>query len=325
MGLTEPNNRWRQVKKFDLVTTGFTMVEMVRRQRGLPFTQVGDFSGPYPSGDTCILIDVAARLGMKCCYLGKSGDDHFGRIVLDRLEKDGVDIQHVQEARGHYTPVIFVRYDLDGAREYLPIITNSACDTFTPDDIPGDEVAQSKWVHLSGEIVNMCSEGQMRKAIEKFLTSISPDSKVSLDPNFGGDISSVLDFFKPFVDRADLILPSEGEARMLVGSNSDEEACSLLAAQGKTIALKQGSKGCTIFSGDQRIQIPAYHVEEVDPTGCGDSFCAGFIYGMLQEWPLEDIGRIANATGALQATAIGPMEGAKCLQEVLDFIVSGKN
>jgi fructokinase len=308
--------------KYDLLTTGFTMVEMVRRERGVPFTQVGDFSGPYPSGDTCILIDVAARLGMKCCYLGTSGDDHFGRVVLDRLEKDGADIQYVQEAKGQYTPVIFVRYDLDGTREYLPIISNSACDTYNPDDVPGDVVAQSKWVHLSGEIISMCSQGQMRKAIEKFLSCISPDSKVSLDPNFVDDISSMLDFFKPFIDRADLILPSEGEASMLVGSATDEEACSLLAAQGKTIALKRGNKGCTVYSGDQCISIPAFHVEEVDPTGCGDSFCAGFIYGMLQEWPLEKVGRFANATGALQATAVGPMEGAKYLQEVLDFIES---
>ena len=45
---------------------------------------------------------------------------------------------------------------------------------------------------------------------------------------------------------------------------------------------------------------------------------------MLQEWPLEKVGRFANATGALQATAVGPMEGAKYLQEVLDFIESSK-
>ena len=108
--------------KYGLLTTGFPMVEMVRRQRGVPFTQVGDFSGPYPSGDTCIMIDVAARLGIKCCYLGKVGDDNFGKVVLDRLKADGVDIGFVREAKNHFTPVIFVRYDLDGTREYLPII-----------------------------------------------------------------------------------------------------------------------------------------------------------------------------------------------------------
>ncbi|MDD3139725.1 MAG: PfkB family carbohydrate kinase, partial [Lachnospiraceae bacterium] len=66
--------------------------------------------------------------------------------------------------------------------------------------------------------------------------------------------------------------------------------------------------------------INPFKVEEVDPTGCGDSFCAGFITGLLEEWPLDKVGRFANATGALQATVFGPMEGAKYYSEVIDFI-----
>lgn len=306
--------------KYELLTVGFPMVEMVRRQRGVPFTEVGDFYGPYPSADTCIMLDVAARLGKNCCYLGKVGDDNFGKIVADRMQSDGIDISHLKIAENSYTPVIFVRYDLDGTREYLPLINNSACFTFNPDDINASLIAQSEWVHLSGEIIGMCTGGEMRKAIEKFLHSISPDSKVSLDPNFVDDITSLQSFYKPFIERADLILPSEREARMLMGTQTDDEACRRLAAQGKIIALKRGADGCAIYSKEDLITVPSFEIEEVDPTGCGDSFCAGFITGLCEGWPLEEVGRFANATGALQATVIGPMEGAMYFQEVLDFI-----
>lgn len=308
--------------KYDILTIGFPMVEMVRRERGVPFMEVGDFYGPYPSNDTCIMIDVAARLGKKCCYLGKVGDDGFGNVVTERLKGDGVDISYLQKASNNYTPVIFVRYELDGKREYLPVIENSACFTLNSGDINPNVIKQSKWVHLSGEIISMCKEGRMKIAIEKFLHSISSESKVSLDPNFVEDPLNMEDFLKPFIARADVILPSEGEAKLILQTQTDEEACETLSDQGKIVALKQGKKGCTIYSSGNKVSIPGFDINEIDPTGCGDSFCAGFLFGMIEGWSLETVGRFANATGALQATVLGPMEGAKYLNEVFDFMDS---
>jgi len=306
--------------KYDILTAGFPLVEIMRKKRGVTFTEAGDFTGPYPSGDTCIMLDVVARLGKKCCFLGPVGDDAFGKVVLNRLEADGIDISHVRVAKGYCTAVVFVRYELDGTREYLDFINNSACSTLCPDDIGADIVAQAKWIHFSGEIISQCAEGDRKKAIEKLLNNIPSASKVSLDPNFTVDISGIRNLFTPIIKRADLILPSEGEAKILMDTKTDEEACVLLAARGKIVAFKQGKLGCTIYHGNDHVQVSSFSVKEVDPTGCGDSFCAGFLYGLLEGWPLEHVGRFANATGALQATAMGPMEGAKYLQEVLDFI-----
>ena len=306
--------------KYDILTVGFPLVEIMRKERGIAFDQIGDFTGPYPSGDTCILLDVAARLGKKCCFFGPVGDDVFGKVVLDRLRADGVDVSHVRLAKGYSTAAVFVRYEMDGTREYLDFINNSACSTIGPDDVNAEMVAQSKWVHFSGEIVSLCAIGDKKKAIEKMLGNVADQSKVSLDPNFTVDISEARSLFEQIVGRANLILPSEGEAKKLMDTETDEKACVQLAAQGKTIALKQGIHGCTIYRGDQSVHVPSFHVQEVDPTGCGDSFCAGFLYGLIEDWPLEEVGRFANAIGALQATAMGPMEGAKYLPEVLDFI-----
>ena len=306
--------------KYDILTVGFPLVDIIRKKRGVSFGQAGDFIGPFPSGDTCILLDVAARLGKKCCFFGPVGDDAFGKMTINRLKTDGVDISHVRVAKGYSTGTTFVRYELDGTREYLDFIKNSACGTICPEDIDAEKVAQAEWIHFSGEVVSQCATGDRRKAIEKLLDSITSDSKVSLDPNFTIDISESRDLFKPVIERADLVLPSRGEARILMNTLTDEEACQLLVGQGKIIALKQGERGCDIYYKNECIHVPSFHVEEVDPTGCGDSFCAGFLYGLLEGWPLEKAGLFANATGALQATAIGPMEGAKSLQEVLDFI-----
>jgi sugar/nucleoside kinase (ribokinase family) len=73
--------------------------------------------------------------------------------------------------------------------------------------------------------------------------------------------------------------------------------------------LKRGSRGCTVFTPEGKEDIPAFEVKEVDPTGAGDCFDAGFLCGQLDGKSLEDSARLAAAVGALNAQAFGPMEG----------------
>ncbi len=296
------------------------MVEIMRKERGVPFEKAADFTGPYPSGDTCILLDVAARLGKKCCFLGVAGDDLFSDIVLTRLGSDGIDTKYVRKATGYPTATVFVRYEKDGKRQYLDLVNQSACTQLREEDIHPEAVGNAKWIHVSGEILSICRDGEGRKAVLQLLESIPEDSKLSLDPNFTTDLPNLVEIMEPFVKRADLIMPSEGEAEKLTGASSDEEACRILAKAGKIIALKKGKAGCEIYFEEECILIPPYYIEEIDPTGCGDSFCAGLLCGLIDGKELFEAGAFANAVGALQAASFGPMEGARRLHEVEEFM-----
>lgn len=313
--------RKKQVLKYDILTVGFPMVEIMRKERNVPFDVPADFTGPYPSADTCIMLDVAARLGRSCCMLGVTGNDTFADVVTKRLSGDGVDISHMTRLAGRGTIVVFVRYEADGTREYLECQNNSAATAFSAKDIDPAIVAQARWVHFSGEVLCICSDPQRRAAMLKVLNSVSPAAKVSLDPNFvESDIADLRELVQPFIDRADLLLPSEGEAKQMMGTQTDEQACRALAAKGKIVALKRGSRGCDIYEGANIHHADAFVIQEVDPTGCGDSFCAGFLTGLLEGLPMQKVGELANAVGAIQATALGPMEGAKYRSEVQAFI-----
>ena len=254
------------------------MVEIMRKERNVPFDVPADFTGPYPSADTCIMLDVAARLGRSCCMLGVTGDDTFADVVTNRLSRDGVDISHMTRLAGKGTIIVFVRYEADGTREYLECQNNAAATEFCAENIDSAVVSQARWVHFSGEVLCICADPQRREAMLKVLRSVSPDAKVSLDPNFvESDIADLQALVQPFIDRADLILPSEGEARQMMGTQTDEQACEMLAAKGKIVALKRGSRGCDIYEGTKVHHADAFMIQEVDPTGCGDSFCAGFL------------------------------------------------
>jgi sugar/nucleoside kinase (ribokinase family) len=75
------------------------------------------------------------------------------------------------------------------------------------------------------------------------------------------------------------------------------------------IVLKRGSRGCSVFSKGARVDVPAFRIREVDPTGSGDCFDAGFLCGQLEGRSTEESARLAAAVGALNAQAFGPMEG----------------
>lgn len=311
--------------KYDILSAGFSLVEMPRPERGVPFDVPGQFVGPFPSADTLIMLDVAARLGKKCTWMGSVANNPFGKVVYDRLEQDGIDVSYIHRLDSFCTPPVFVRYDLDGKREYLSDNTgNRLSRGISEEFIIPEVVAQSRWVHFSGEVLTTFHSGENRKAMLKMLDSLTDEQMVSLDPNDGYDTEETEKIMGPFVRRANLILPSEGEARALARTATDDEACRMWAKQGKMIALKQGERGCTIYSGDEVISVGAFSVEEVDPTGCGDSFCAGFITGLIDGLSLEETATLANACGALQATKLGPMEGAMFREDVERFIRENK-
>ena len=196
--------------KYDILTVGFPMVEIMRKERNVPFDVPADFTGPYPSADTCIMLDVAARLGRSCCMLGVTGDDTFADVVTNRLSRDGVDISHMTRLAGKGTIIVFVRYEADGTREYLECQNNAAATEFCAENIDSAVVSQARWVHFSAEVLCICADPQRREAMLKVLRSVSPDAKVSLDPNFvESDIAALQALVQPFIAAAAAIFTKE--------------------------------------------------------------------------------------------------------------------
>ena len=107
-------------------------------------------------------------------------------------------------------------------------------------------------------------------------------------------------------------MPGLSELQLLTGTDDVRGGVDALFERDvlELIVLKKGSKGAVIYSREEEIPVPVYKVEEVDATGAGDCFDAGFLCGVLEGLPLEDCGKLAAAAGALNAAAFGPMEGA---------------
>jgi sugar/nucleoside kinase (ribokinase family) len=133
-----------------------------------------------------------------------------------------------------------------------------------------------------------------------------------------------MDIVGPVLETAAVLLPGEAELRLLSGKQDIKSSVdSLFRNPGlEMIVLKLGKEGATIFMRDAAIKTPAYSVQEVDPTGAGDCFDAGFLCGLLEGKSLEDSGKLAATAGALNAAAFGPMEGKISPQSIRELVSS---
>jgi sugar/nucleoside kinase (ribokinase family) len=314
------------MKAPEVISMGNMLVEVMRVHLDEPLDRPGTFVGPFPSGDTPIYIDTVARLGHSAGFIGAVGQDDFGRCLLDRFARDGVDASCVRVLPDYSTGVAFVAYFRDGRRKFLFHWRHAAAGQLAPEDVPPAYFRAARWLHLTGCNLAVCESA--RQACYRALEYLPAGARVSFDPNLRPEVLSVeeiRELCRPVLERADVFLPSAGEAMMFTGASSDEEGCRRLAAHGRIVVLKQGPQGCRIFAGDTDVAVPGFAVEEVDPTGAGDAFCAGFTVALLEGLDLAKAGLFANAVGALAVTQKGPMEGVPTRDEVLALMARPGN
>jgi tagatose kinase len=306
-------------------TMGEMLVEVMRPHPNMPLNTPGVFLGPFPSGAPAILIDTVARLGHPAGIIGGVGEDDFGRCLLDRLEADGVDCTRVWRDPRRSTAVAFVTYFDDGSRKFIFHIDGTAA-TPLEDSNPtlrtwGVPDFTPAWFHVMG--CSLMVNDSLRAAILATMASFhARGARISFDPNIRPELlagRSLLDVVAPVLEVCSLLLPGEAELALLTGKTGVENAVEHLFATTalETVVVKRGRQGCSICTHTQYVgctrsgvlDVPAYPVHEVDPTGAGDCFDGAFLCGLLEDLPLEECGRMACAAGALNAAAFGPMEG----------------
>ncbi len=318
----------------EVISIGNLLVEVMRTDLDQPLDRPGTFAGPFPSGDTPIYIDAVARMGHPAGFIGAIGGtmegepDDFGCCLLNRFERDGVDASQVVILPGQSTGVAFVAYFSGGHRKFLYHWRYAAAGQLGPQHVNAAYFQNCRWLHLTG--CNLSVSLSSRLACLRAMEVLPTGAKVSFDANLRPELLSVeqiRELCQPAIARADVLLPSLGEAAMLTGAASDAEGCRLWVAQGKLVVLKMGRHGSRIYTADQTLEIPGFPVTEVDPTGAGDAFCGGLTVALLENQSLEHAGQFANAAGALAVTQFGPMEGnpdRTAVNQLLGSAMSGR-
>jgi sugar/nucleoside kinase (ribokinase family) len=288
-----------------LLIVGESLVEFVRPERGLPLSEPGPFLGPFPSGAPAICAGAAALAGSDVAFVSTVGADPFGRLLLERLTKDRVDVTGVRMLDDAVTGTAFVAYGSDGSRSFIFHVADAAPGRLTVEDL-GSAPERADWIHVSGASLALSAEiaAVVMEAVERVLEG---GGRVSFDPNLRTGSSGITDApagMARLLEVATLLLPAEGELEAL---NADVDA---LVRRGAVVCVTSGADGARLHLRVGVSVVPGIPAMELDPTGAGDTFAGVFLATFLRT---GDAGRAAiagNRAGAAHVAALGPMERA---------------
>lgn len=306
----------------DILTIGEALVEVMRTDIDQPLDQPGPFVGPYPSGAPFIFAVQAARLGMKSAAIGTVGADAFGDCLLNQLVADGVVTDGIRRLPEQATGVAFVAYHADGSRDF--VFSLGAGGHIKSDMLQPAHFVGLRCLHVMGSTLSM-SESVLTVCREAMRMAVEAGALISFDPNLRPELLPLEEAriaFAPFIAAADIFLPTETELLQLTNASTTEEAIEdlLRARPDRKIVVTRGGAGCSVYTKNGRLDVAGCGVDEIDPTGAGDCFDAGFLASLLEGKSMREAAQLANACGALAVTEKGPMAGTKSRAAVERFM-----
>lgn len=304
----------------DVITIGDAMITFNPSATG-PMRFVSTFERKIGGAELNVAIGCS-RLGLKTGWISRLGNDEFGRHIFNTVRGEGIDVSKLELVDGYPTSLNFKEIMGDGSVRTFYYRTNSPTAALTVDTLDEDYIKNSKVLHITGVFPAVDKE----KNIDLIKHAISLAKKhgvlVSFDPNIRLKLWSkeearrVLREFLPFVD---IFLTGEEEAELLLGTSDPSEIIEKSKTFGIShIAIKQGEKGSIGYRDGEYIEVPAVKTNKVvDTVGAGDGFDSGFIYGLLNQWPLEKTLKFANVIGSMVVSVSGDNEGLPYLEDVL--------
>ncbi len=260
-------------------------------------------------GQTATAVVFAARMGLKGKYIGKVGSDDIGAFALESLRAENIDTSSVlveEAARNQYAFIIIDK--ASGERTILWERDRRL--SFRQSELCRADICSGRVLHLDGHDYEAAIQAARWAREEGIPVVIDLDKAV---PRSAELIANV-----------DFLITSANFPPEFTGIDDPIE--SLLALRNHCdgfLAVTLGAQGAMAVIGDRCERFPAFKVHAVDTTGAGDIFHGAFIYGLLQNWPLERIMTFSNAAAALNCTHLGARGGIPVLSEILALVDAG--
>jgi len=255
------------------------------------------------------VVDTA-KLGLRSLAVGAVGDDEKADFVLATLAKFGIDVSAMQRLPGVPTSATILNVRPNGERPALHV--RGASDHF---DVPSslyDQVFDAPIVHLGGTGLLRTLDGERSRILLEEAKRRGRTVTFDLIAATAQTAGLVLPLL-PFID---YFMPSIEEARDMSGRTSVEDCASFyLDAGAACCVFTLGGEGAFYAHRDgTRLKVPAYDIEVVDTTGCGDAFDAGFIAALHHRMDPEKAVRFAQAAAGLVATGLGSDAGIRSFE-----------
>lgn len=307
----------------EVVTLGEIMVMFMPTDTG-PLRHINFFQKFVAGAEGNFAIGVV-RMGLSAGFIGRVGNDEFGKFIINVLRGEGVDVSKVKIDNNAPTGIFFVQRGFPIPNRSIMIYyrKGSAGSKLCLDDLDAEYIGNAKLLHVTGitpALSHSCFEA-VKSAIE---IAQEYKTKISLDTNIRLKLWSkqkARETLIPLIRKADIIITDTHDSEILVKENNVQKIIKKYRDLGPSVVvIKMGEKGALAATETAIVQKPAYDVPFVDEIGAGDAFSAGFISCLLKGLPIDKALEIANAAGALVVTSKGNIENIPSMEEIQEFL-----
>lgn len=277
----------------DIITLGELLIDLT--QNGTDELGNGKFTA-YPGGAPANVAVAAARLGASTGFIGKVGNDAFGRSLTDTIKKEGVDTSGLFSSKEVPTTMAIVSVDERGEREFsfyrdpgadTQLTADEAISALTGSHIRGNEDVTGP---VDGKLPKILHVGSLsmttspaREACEAAVHYAKDrGTLISYDPNYRAALwdseERAIEMMKVLLPLADILKVSDEEMLMLTGTEDFTEGSRILSDYGVSLVLVTlGSQGVFVRHGEYAEVIPGFRVKVADTNGAGDTFLGAML------------------------------------------------
>ena len=302
-------------QKFDVIALGELLIDFTQNgvsEQGNPLLEVN------PGGAPCNVLAMLQKLGKATAFVGKVGDDMFGRQLREVAGAAGIDLTHLVMDPAAHTTLAFVQTFANGDRDFSFYRDPGADMLLTADEVPADNIARCRIFHFG--TLSM-THPDVREATKKAVACAKSASVlVSFDPNLRPPLWKDPEDAKTQISwglgQCDVLKIADNELEFMTGQTDFDKGAAILQKQYPNIRLLNvtaGADGSYSYYEGKRVFVPAVRLGgTIETTGAGDTFCACVLNFVLEHGidgltgdALSAMLRFANAAAYIVTTRKG--------------------
>lgn len=320
-------------KKFDVVALGELLIDFTeygKSDRGNKLFEAN------PGGAPCNVLSLLQKLGKKTAFIGKVGNDQFGRMLSDTIKSIGICADNLIFDEEIPTTLAFVGKTPDGDREFSFYRKPGADMMLNAGEVDEKLLADTRIFHFG--TLSMTHETVREATLCAIKNAKKNGALISLDPNLREPLWKSLDEakeqMKSAISYCDILKISDNEIEFLTGETDFDEGVKKIKQEHNIplICVTMGKDGSIAYYGDKKVEVKGFYQENVvDTTGAGDTFCGSVLnficdngFDNLTEDQLKAMLTFANAAASIVTTRAGAIRSMPEPSEVEALINSCK-
>ncbi|MBQ1343104.1 MAG: carbohydrate kinase [Firmicutes bacterium] len=312
--------------RFDVVALGELLVDFTENGRS---SQGNALFEANPGGAPCNVLAMLKKLGRSCAFIGKVGDDFFGRLLRETAEEAGIDTRGLLTDGSVPTTLAFVKTGENGERDFSFYRDPGADMLLREDELPLDTIAGARIFHF-GTLSS--THPEIRRATRRAVREAKAGGAlISFDPNLRPplwkDLAEAREQIAWGLAQCDILKIADNELIFMTGRQDLAEGAKLLRAAYPNISIMgvtAGPAGSTCYCGVESVYVPAFSLGgTIETTGAGDTFCACILNYILDHGvkdlsrdQLTEMLRFANAAAYLITTRKGAIRSMPEIEEI---------